>query len=267
MKRLLVCFWAVICSVAPAHASTKVMVTVVDPKSGRPIQGLKTEDFTLLDDKTPRRIEGADLTSTNLDVILLLDTSLAGGMVQPFAENLVAQLQPKDQMAVVAFHSSADLIQDFTSSREILLRSISKVKYGNNPHMLDGLYATIDGAFQNTGFRRAVLLLTAGVEGNSRVKESEVIRLARRNGVSIFVVYMIGFERSMFENLARQTGGASFRVKDMRKMAEGAPGARIFTLLRSYYTLTVSGNLGLGDKVKVEVKGADKPFISALPLE
>ena len=267
MKRTLLCLSAFVFSLAPAHSSTKVMVTVVDPKSGRPIQGLKTEDFTLLDDKTPRRVEGADLTSTNLDVILLLDTSLAGGMVQPFAEDLVAQLQPKDQMAVVAFHSSADLIQDFTSSKEILLRSISKVKYGNNPHMLDGLYATIDGAFQNTGFRRAVLLLTAGVEGNSRVKESEVIRLARRNGVSIFVVYMIGFERSMFENLARQTGGASFRVKDMRKMAQGAPGARIFTPLRSYYTLTVSGNLGLGDKVKVEVKGADKPFVSALPLE
>ena len=49
--------------------------------------------------------------------MLLLDTSLVGGMVQPVAENLIAQIQPKEQMAVVSFHSSADLIQDFTSSQ------------------------------------------------------------------------------------------------------------------------------------------------------
>lgn len=64
------------------------------------------------------------------------------------AENFVALLAPKEQMAVIGFHSSADLIQDFTSSRELILRSISRVKYGNSPHVLDALFAAIDGGFQ-----------------------------------------------------------------------------------------------------------------------
>ena len=38
---------------------------------------------------------------------------------------------------MVSFHSAADLIQDFTSSKELLLRSIAKVKYGNTPRVLD----------------------------------------------------------------------------------------------------------------------------------
>ena len=248
-------------------ASTRLLVTVVEQKSGQPVTGLKAEDFTVLDDKAPRQVESAEYESAVLDVILLLDTSLVGPTVQPVADNMIAQLQPKDQMAVVAFHSSADLIQDFTSSKDLLGRAVAQVKYGNSPHVLDGLYATIDGAFQNSTFRRVILLVTAGLEGNSRVKESEVVSIARRNGVSIFVVYAVGFEKWMFEMLARETGGAVFNLKNMRKAADSPPGPRIFEALRSHYTLTVAGNLSASQKLKVEIKRPEKVFASALPLE
>jgi VWFA-related protein len=255
-------------AIAPAlPASTRLLVTVIEQKSGRPVADLKAEDFTVLDDKTPQKVESAQYASATLDVILLLDTSLVGPMVQPMAENLIAQLQPKEQMAVVSFHSSADLIQDFTSSKEILRRAVAQVKYGNTPHVLDALYATIDGGFQNTTFRRVILLLTAGLEGSSRVKETEVVTLARRNGVSIFVVYVVGYEKSMFEMLARQTGGALFNLKDIKKTSNEPPGPRIFDVARSHYTLAVAGNLSLGQKIKIEVKRPEKLFASALALD
>jgi hypothetical protein len=199
--------------------------------------------------------------------MLLLDTSLVGGMVRPVADDLIAQLEPKEQMAIVAFHSSADLIQDFTSSRELLGRALSQVKFGNSPNVLDALYAAIDGGFQSSSFRRVILLLTAGVEGNSRMNERQVMRIARRTGVSVYPLYVIGYERSFFENLARQTGGASFNLRDLRKAAGKSIGARVFEVLRGHYVLTVSGNLALGEKVKVEVKRPEKLFVSALPLE
>jgi VWFA-related protein len=251
----------------PALAGTKLLVTVVEPRSGRPVMGLKAADFSVLNQHTPQRVQSAEFTRGDLiDVALLLDTSLLGGAVQPLAAELIAELQPKDQMAVVAFHSSADLIQDFTSSRELLMRAVNSVKYGNIPRVLDALYATLDGGFQNTNFRRIILLLTAGMEGGGRMSERDVIRMARRNGVSIFPVYLNGSEKSLFEDLARQSGGASFNLKDMRKHGE-APGRRIFDVLRGHYTLTLEGNLALGDQVKVDVKGSGKMFASALPLE
>lgn len=249
---------------AATLAETKLMVTVVEPKTGRPVTGLKARDFFLLEDKTPRAIEAAEPATSALDIVLLLDTSLVGEAVKPLAGNLISQLASKDQMAIVSFHSSADLIQDFTSSHELLRRAIDAVKYGNTPRVLDSLYATIDGGFQNTEFRRAILLVTTGFEGRSRVTEKEVIRLARGNGVSIFVVYAVGREKGMFENLARQTGGASFRVKTM---ADGPPGPRIFEVLRSWYNLTASGNLSMGENIKLEVRSPEKLFVSALPLD
>ncbi len=254
----------------PASASTKLLVTVIERNSGRPVGDLKSSDFTVLDDKTPRKVEGAEVQHSLMDIMLLLDTSLVGEMVRPVADSLIQQLDPKEQMAIVAFHSSADLVQEFTSSHELLRRAVASVKYGNTPRVLDALYAAIDGGFSNSAFRRVVVVLTTGFEGDSRVNEKQVLKLARRNAVSIYPVYMSGAERSMFERMARQTGGASFSLRDMRKTlrGEGTPGPRIFEVLRSYYSLTVSGNLSMGENVRVEVQrpGA-KLLVSALPLE
>jgi VWFA-related protein len=253
--------------VTPAPAATRVLVTVVEAKSGRPVIDLKAADFAVLDDRTPRQVENAAFTTAPVDVMFLLDTSLVGGMVQPLAENLIGQLGAKEQMAIVSFASSADLIQDFTSSRDLLRRALSGVKYGNTPRVLDAVYAAMDGGFAGAVLRRTVLLLTAGLEGPSSVSLREVIRLAHRNGVSIFPVYMQGYERSLFESLARPTGGASFNLGEMRKSLDGPPGARIFEAMRGQYTLTLGGNLSLGERLKVEVRRPAKLFVSALPLD
>jgi hypothetical protein len=37
--------------------------------------------------------------------------------------------------------------------------------------------------------------------------------------------------------------------------------------MRSAYTLTLSGNLTLGDRFKIEVKRPERLFVSGLPLE
>lgn len=254
-------------SLAPALPSTRLLITVVEQRTAQPVKDLQAGDFTVLDDRRPRAVEAAEAGGGVMDVMLLLDTSLLGEMVQPVAGSLIAQLQTQDQMAVVAFHSAADLIQDFTSSQELLRRAVAGVKFGNAPRVLDALYAAIDGGFRSSTFRRVIVLLTAGVEGSSRMSEREVLRVARRNGVSIYPVYVVGAERSMFEMLARETGGATFNLRELRRHLKGPPGPRVFEALRSFYTLTVAGNLSLGEKIKVEVKRPGRLAVSWLPLD
>ena len=243
------------------------MVTVIEQKTGKPVTDLKAGEFTVLDDRTPRQVEDAQFAQSPIDVMLLLDTSAIGEMVRPLANNLIDQLKPKEEMAIVSYHSSADLVQDFTSSHELLRRAITGIKYGNAPNVLDALYAAIDGGFENATFRRVALVLTSGFEGNSRMNDKQVLKLARRSGVSIYPVYMVGAERSLFESLARQTGGASFSLRDMHKGMSELPGARIFEVLRAHYTLSVSGNLSLGEKLKIEIQRPGKFLVSALPVE
>jgi hypothetical protein len=253
--------------VLPAFAATKILVTAIDKKSGAPVADLKAGDFTVTADKVPRSVESCEYAAGIIDVMLVADASLIGGVITPFATEVIKQIGEKEQMAIVAYDSSADLIQDFTSSKELLNRALSQVKFGNSPRLLDALFAAIDGGFRGATYRRVVLLLTSGVDGPSRVNEKEVIRLARRNGVSIFPVYTVGYGRSLLEKLATQTGGASFDLRSISEHMRGSPAGRIFEVMRACYTLTVAGNLPLGDNYKVEVTGNRKLQISALPLD
>ena len=251
----------------PAWGQLRLQVTVTDRKTGEAATGLTAADFTVWEDRNRRAVQAAEYRTGPVDPMLLLDTSLVGEVVRPLAAELIAQLAEKEQMAVVSFHSAADLIQDFTSSKQLLLRSLENLRYGNAPNVLDALYAAVDGGFQPATFRRVVLLLTTGFEGSSRVTEQQVIRVARRQGVSIYPIFVVGSERSMFERLARGTGGAMFQLAEMRKQKPGGIAERIFATVRGSYTLTLQGNLRLSDKARIEVTRPEKALVAILPLE
>src|SRR5262249_49080870 len=139
----------------------------------------------------------------------------------------------------------------------------------NVPRVVDALYAAADGGFENTIGRKVIVILSAGGEGNSRTRENDVLKLARQKQISIFPVYVVGAQRSPFEKLARESGGAFFSARVLRlpppKLAE-----RVYSVLRGRYTLTLYGNQALGEKVRVEVTGGSpgqKLWASALPIE
>lgn len=255
----------------PLAAQTRLLVTATEQRSGKPVTALKAEDFIVTDDKTPRQVRSAEFRSSPIDVMLLVDTSLVGGIVQPLALDLIDQLHEKEQMALVSFADTADLVQDFTPSKPSLKQALSRVRYGNQPRLLDALYAAIDGGFEHALYRRVILLLTAGLDGGGRTPERDVLRLARRNGVSIYPVFVSGVERGMFETLARHTGGASFRLSEMSKelgkdsRQQLAP--RIFEVLRAHYLLVIAGNALPGDKLKIETRSPQRLLVSALPVE
>jgi hypothetical protein len=142
------------------------------------------------------------------------------------------------------------------------------VKYGNEPKVLDALYAAIDGGFSNSTYRRVIFLLTTGYEGASRVRDPRsIVRLAQKNGVSICPVYLVGAERSMMEELAQQTGGASFRLNAKDQQLSRTQVADIVKAVRSHYVVTLKGDNAPGEKFKLTVNRPEKLFVSYLPLE
>ncbi len=263
MIRLLV----LLCALLPAVAQTRLLVSAVDLRTGRPIKDLQASEVIVTDDKTNLPVVELKPASGPVDVMLLLDTGLAGPMVQPLAYDLIDQIDDPEQMALVGYADSAELIQDFTSSKGLLKQAVAKVRYGNQPRVLDALAAAIGDGFEHSTYRRVILLLTAGYEGSSASAERDVVKLARKGDVSIFPIYVTGVMRGLFENLARQTGGATFNLKGMARDATQKPAARIFDVVRNPYMVTLRGTAPLSEKMKIEARRPGKTFLSALPVE
>jgi hypothetical protein len=256
-----------LCVLVPAVAQTRLLVSAVDVRTSRPIKNLQASEVIVTDDKTNLPVVELKPASGPADVMLLLDTGLAGPMVQPLAYDLIDQLNDPEQMALVGYADSTELIEDFTASKDRLKQAVAKVRYGNQPQVLDALAAAIGDGFEHATYRRVILLLTAGYEGRSGTEERAVVKLARKGGVSIFPIYVMGGKRGLFEELARQTGGATFDLKAMARDATGQPAARIFDVVRNPYMITLRGTAELSERMKIQARRPGKTFLSALPVE
>ena len=130
---------------------------------------------------------------------------------------------------------------------------------------MDALYASIEESFGKGETFGVILLLSSGIEGPSRTTEVEVMQLARRKGVTIFPVSLGSARHSLLDLLAAETGGVSFKIKEMRKTAGEKPKA-IFEAIRSPYLVKLSGSQELYEKFKLEIPGRDKLSISVMTV-
>ena len=269
-KRLLLTGFLLVTAPWLGAQQTKMLVTVFDEKTGESIHDLSPQNFLVVDDKTTLRVASADFVEGLVDAMVLVDTSWVGEVVRPLAAAFVEGLGEKEQMALVAYHSSADLIQDFTSSKQMLFKALRQVRYGNQPRVLDALYAALDGGFQNTAGRRVVVLLSAGIDSRSRSSLAEVLELVRQRNVSIFAVYVTGADKGLFRRLALNSGGAFFGMRKLN--LEPKPLSKlVYSVLRGHYVLELHGVYRLGDRVEVTIQGLPKSkrkiWAATLPLE
>ena len=263
-------FLAVCFSGAALAQDARIAVVAFDEKSGEPIKGLTAASFEVKDGETQLRVESVESPEESLDVMLVADTSMIGEAIRPMVLPMIDGLREGDQMALVGYDQTATLLQDFTSSKDLLRKGMMSVRYGNNPRGLDALFAVLDGGFEFTTGRRVAVLLAAGAEGRSRTALGDVYQLARRRGVHIFCVYAEGADSGIYERLAKNAGGAYFFAKKLDlKPAELA--TLVYENIRSRYVLTVSGVYTLGSRVEVEIvdppDSVKKAVASALVLE
>lgn len=256
---LSIAFFVLLSASAPTlrAQNVKLLVTVFDEKTGDSIADLRAENFSVVDGETRLRVLSAERKQRTLDVLLMADASMLGGTIRPLVAPVIDELGERDQMALVLYHESADLAQDFTSDKQRLLDAFTRFQYGGNPRAIDALYAGLDGGLTATSAAPVVLLLTSGVEGRSRTGLAEVRQLARRRTAPIHVVYYEGVDSRMFRRIALSAGGSYFHAKKL-KLEPDELAKKVFEAMRGVYELELSGVYTLGDRIEVEIVGLPK---------
>jgi hypothetical protein len=148
-----------------------VDVAVLNRKDGRIVGGLKKENFAIYEDGVKQNISHFSQDELPLSIVLLIDVS---GSVQSVINRIrdgalesLRHLKPEDEVALMAFAGKAQLIQDFTVDRRLIIDRIEKIneaaKVGRGPTLLhEGIYqAAIQLRKASNPFsRRAIIAVT-----------------------------------------------------------------------------------------------------------
>ena len=171
------------------------------------------------------------------------------------AEAYINQMRPGDQAGVVAFDTHVSVVQAITTDHQALTKAIDSLQSGTDTAMLDALMSA-EQLLTNVNGRKAVLLLTDGMDNRSKTNEDAVIKGIGPSGLTISTIglgnpqdvkSLQGIDETSLKSLAQQAGGIYTYEPNPSQLAS------IFqqygTALQSEYALTYTSPSTLRDGV------------------
>lgn len=172
----------------------QVTVTVTDRGANTYITGLQKDDFKLFMDGQQRPIEFfRQDTNTPVSVGILVDTSGSMEPKIPQARNAISlflqDLNNKDDVFLFAFSSHPFLLQPFTIDHEQVMRKLALLHAYGQTALFDTIMLGLQRVQYGRYDKKAILVVTDGMDNTSTSNVGDVVAQARRLGV---LVYSIG---------------------------------------------------------------------------
>ncbi len=236
-----------------------VSVVVKDQK-GRPVTGLTRKNFELFDSGRPREIADFRSEASSISVAVVLDTSGSmhiGGKwnsARDAVAKIAGELQGgRDRIALFAFDNQLRTVQPFTTSPSEVVDALAKVQPWGSTAMFDAIAETGKRLESDGIARRAIIVITDGLDNRSKLDATDVSAAASAIDVPVysFVVSSpldrpndeIALEsgaltpsRGTLDDLSRWTGGASFISTTPIETTTAVK--QIITELRHQYVMT-----------------------------
>ena len=158
---------------------------VVTNNGGRPLTGLRAENFALFENGEQQKITDFATTEAPFEIALLLDTSGSTradmALIRQAANAFVDALRPGNRVAIVAFTTAGqgrtlgakvEVLSKLTDDRNALRKAIESLGSSNGTPFYDALARIADEVFRDSPReevrgRRAVVALTDGVDSSS----------------------------------------------------------------------------------------------------
>jgi tight adherence protein C len=228
--------------VALADDGVKLNVTQVDPSDfpnvrivasavdaqGKPVKGLQASDLIVSESSRAQRI-GVNLANTVAPVALALVLDTSGSMAgNPFADakaamsSLVQSLAPNDQAAIITFNTAVSVPQQLTANKVALATAIDRAVAGGDTAIFDAVNAAADLiAPVPAQTRRAIILLTDGIDNSSRTALAAVTAKVTALGAPLYVIGLgTDLDRPVLQALADGSkGGAAYVAPTSAQLA------------------------------------------------
>ena len=222
-----------------------VLCSVRD-KHGAYVANLIKDDFAIFEDGKPQTIRYFNRENDlALTIGLLVDVSgsqerLIGVEREAAIQFFAAVLGKKDMAFLISFGSEAELLQDYTNSHRLMRDALDKLRVnaavtGLHPGpvptisqprgtvLFDAVYLATTDRLKGEVGRKAVVLITDGVDQGSRLKLQDALMAAQKADTVIYSIYYV--DPSAYGS--RGSWGFGPSDSDLRKMSEDT-GGRLF---------------------------------------
>jgi VWFA-related protein len=150
----------------------QVDAQVVDKKTRHAATSLKQDDFQVLEDNVPQKISLFSQDTMPLSVVLLFDlTDSVRPVLKSLAEGALEALQhlkPEDEVTVMVYAASAQVLQEATTDRALAVAAIekaSRMESGEAAFFNEGIFQSAEqlAKGKNASSRRVIIWLTDDV--------------------------------------------------------------------------------------------------------
>jgi Ca-activated chloride channel family protein len=179
---------------------------VVTNSAGRPLTGLRAENFLLFENGQRQKIANFATTETPFEIALLLDTSGSTredvGLIREAANAFIDALRPGDRVAIVGFDTArqgqlvaakVEVLANLTDDRKLLRSAIANLGSSNGTPFYDALARIANEVFHEPAReemrgRRAVVALTDGVDSTSESDFRSIRSQLSRAGLASYFI-------------------------------------------------------------------------------
>lgn len=213
---------------------------VIKNSAGRPIAGLRRENFVVFEDNQRQEVSNFGTTEAPFEIALLLDTSGSTRedvtLIREAAMAFINSLRAGDRVAVVAFNTerqegnqiaTVEVLSHLTADRKLLQKAIGNLGAANGTPFYDALNRIAQDIFREPPReevigRRAVVALTDGVDSASETDFVAARGKLMRAGVATYFI-QVNTEDFVEDRLLKDCqddGRLSLSVKQLQRYRE-----------------------------------------------
>jgi Ca-activated chloride channel family protein len=194
--------------------------------------------FDLYDSGIQQEVESFAPIESGSRIVLLVDNSanfkVEAAALQKAALAIINELYEDDQMMVVGYNESAEIIEDMTADLAKLQVAATKFIKKGFPRLFDALIAVSDALSKQakTGVeKRAIILISDGYDSGSQTKFDQALTALQAENIILYAIQVQDRTHgallrdrpkppAVLEQLTAGTGGAVFQFDKVEQAAK-----------------------------------------------
>ena len=216
---------------ATDYPNVKLYLQIEDPLTGQVPDSLEDSFFYIRKQDANRNYVSQqilnvsqlnELEALNIDMVADVSGSMNGaplqeakGIMTSFIQSV--QFSAGDLVELTTFSDGVYLEQEFTDDAQLLSSQVHSLTTGDMTSLYDALYTAVTRVAARPG-AKCVIAFTDGLDNYSSCTADDVVAIAQRYQVPIFIIGIGGNDYSSVQYIANQTGGSYYQVDHVDSM-------------------------------------------------